>query len=47
MYLGYRPIFDAFKSLASDASEELLDKLPDIEDLDKVRIRPMVVYPGS
>ena len=34
---GYRPIFDAFKSLASDANQQLLDKVPDIEDMDKVR----------
>ena len=37
MKLGYRPIFDAFKSLASDATQDLLDKVPDIEDMDKVK----------
>ena len=30
---GYRPIFDAFKALASDAPADLKERLADIEDL--------------
>ncbi|XP_055604319.1 uncharacterized protein LOC129752571 [Uranotaenia lowii] len=33
---GYRPILDAFKSLATDASQEVLDKVQDIEELPKI-----------
>ncbi|XP_063842770.1 uncharacterized protein LOC135090214 isoform X1 [Scylla paramamosain] len=32
---GYRPILDAFKALAEDASEDLKDRLPDLEDTHK------------
>jgi len=35
---GYRPILDAFKTFAMDASSNLLDKVPDIEECDKVAI---------
>ena len=34
---GYRPIFDAFKSMASDATPDLTNRIPDIEDMDKVK----------
>lgn len=33
---GYRPIMDAFKTFAIDADPALLDKVPDIEECDKV-----------
>ncbi|XP_026467617.1 xanthine dehydrogenase-like [Ctenocephalides felis] len=37
---GYRPILDAFKSLATDAEWSMLNKIQDIEDIDKKKPCP-------
>lgn len=44
---GYRPILDAFKSMACDADQSLLDKCADIEDLGKLCPRTGVACGGS
>jgi xanthine dehydrogenase/oxidase len=36
---GYRPIMDAFKTFATDADPNLVNKVPDIEECDKVTIQ--------
>ncbi|KAL7046682.1 hypothetical protein ACKWTF_002689 [Chironomus riparius] len=44
---GYRPILDAFKSLAVDAESKLLDICKDIEDLNGVKTCPKSGSPCS
>ncbi|KAG5676994.1 hypothetical protein PVAND_006785 [Polypedilum vanderplanki] len=44
---GYRPILDAFKSLAIDADKNLLDACKDIEDLSDIKMCPKSGNPCS
>ena len=44
---GYRPILDAFKSMADDATEELKNACPDIEELNKICTKTGAACSGS
>lgn len=41
---GYRPIADAFKTFANNASEDLINKLVDLEDLSTVKCKEQKCY---